>query len=97
MILLTTDKLDELQQLLGEVAAVNLGALMGESRAQQKQRQKEREQKRKELKEQGMSEEEITKMEDADDEQGEQTALKTSTGNALQDLEVCGSYGDISF
>lgn len=82
------DKLDELQQLLGEVAAVNLGALMGESRAQQKQRQKEREQKRKELKEQGMSEEEITKMEDADDEQGEQTALKTSTGNALQDLET---------
>ena len=82
-------KQDELQQLLGEMAAINLMSLMGENRAQQKQRQVERLNKRAELKEQGMSEEEIAKLEAEEDIQAEEAAKKTSTGNTLQDVEVC--------
>lgn len=89
LIYLTTGKLDELQQLLGEVTAVNLVSLMGQSRAQQKTQQKEREQKREKLKEQGMSDEEIAKIEAADEAEAEKTAREKSTGNTLQDLEVC--------
>jgi len=85
----TTGKQEELQQLLGEVTAVNLMSLMGENRAQQKQRQVERQQKREELKGQGLSEEEIAKLEAEEDQQAEEAAQKSSTGNTLQDLEVC--------
>jgi len=80
-------KQEELQQLLGEVTAVNLMSLMGENRAQQKQRQVERQQKREELKGQGLSEEEIAKLEAEEDQQAEEAAQKSSTGNTLQDLE----------
>lgn len=62
---------------------------MGENWTQQKQRQEEREQKRMEQKGQGLSDEEITKLEAEEDVQAEEAALKGSTGNALQDLEVC--------
>lgn len=89
LIHLTTGKLDELQQLLGEVTAVNLVSLMGQSRAQQKTQQKEREQKREKLKEQGMSDEEIAKIEAADEAKAEKMVRETSTGNTLQDIEVC--------
>ena len=91
---LTAGKQDELKQLLGEVIAVNLMSLMGENRAQQKQRQEEREQKRMEQKGQGLSEEEIAKLEAEEDVQAEDVALKSSTGNALQDLEVCRIYSE---
>lgn len=86
---LTTGKQDELQQLLGEVITVHLVSLMGENWTQQKQRQEEREQKRMEQKRQGLSDEEIAKLEAEEDVQAEDAALKGSTGNALQDLEVC--------
>lgn len=74
---------------MGEMTAVNLMSLMGDNGAQQKQRQKERQQKREERKAQGISEEEIAKLEAEEDAQAEQEALQKSTGNTLQDLEVC--------
>ena len=86
---LITGKHDELQQLLGEMTAVNLMSLMGDNGAQQRQRQKERQQKREERKAQGISGEEIAKLEAEEDAQVEQEALQKSTGNTLQDLEVC--------
>ena len=86
---LPSGKQDELQQLLGEVTAINLMSLMGANRAQQKQRQSERQQKREERKGQGLSEEEIAKLEAEEDLQANEEAQKTSTGNTLQDLEVC--------
>ena len=81
---LTTGKLGEVQQLLGELTGVNIVSLMGQSRAQLK----EREQKREKLKEEGMSDEEIAKVEAADETEAEKTAQETSSGNTLQDLEV---------
>jgi len=81
-------KHDELQQLLGEITTVNLMSLMGGNGAQLKQRQKEREQKREERKAQGISDEEIAKLEAEEDAQAEQETLEKSTGNTLQDLEV---------
>ena len=84
-----TGKQDELQQLLGEVTAINLMSLMGANRAQQKQRQTERQQKREERKGQGSSEEEIAKLEAEEDLQANEEAQKAITGNTLQDLEVC--------
>jgi len=62
---------------------------MGDNGTQQKERQKERQQKREERKVQGISEEEIAKLEAEEDAQAEQEALQKSTGNTLQDLEVC--------
>ena len=85
---LTTGKLGEVQQLLGELKGVNIVSLMGQSGAQQKAQLKEREQKREKLKEQGMSDEEIAKVEAADEAEAEKTAQETSSGNTLQDLEV---------
>ena len=82
-------KQDELQQILGGSMAINLISLMGENRVQQKQRQLERERKREELKEQGLPDEEIAKLEAEEDVQAEKAAQEASTGNALQDLEVC--------
>lgn len=81
-------KLAEVKQLLGEVTGVNLVSLMGQSRAQQKAQLKERDQKREKLKEQGMSDEEIAKVEAADETEAEKTAQETSSGNTLQDLET---------
>lgn len=86
---LPSGKQDELQQLLGEVTAINLMSLMAANRAQQKQRQAERQQKREERKGQGLSEEEIAKLEAGEDLQANEMAQKTTTGNTLQDLEVC--------
>lgn len=74
---------------MGEMTAVNLMSLMGDNGAQQKQRQKERQQKREERKAQGISDEEIAKLEAEEDAQAEQEVLQKSTGNTLQDLEVC--------
>lgn len=74
---------------MGEMTAVNLMSLMGDNGAQQKQRQNERQQKREERKAQGISDEEIAKLEAEEDAQAEQEVLKKSTGNTLQDLEVC--------
>ena len=88
MLCLITGKHDELQQLLGEMTAVNLMSLMGENGVQQKQRQKERQQKREERKAQGIADEEISKLEAEEDAQTEQEILQKSTGNTLQDLEV---------
>lgn len=82
-------KQDELQQILGDSMAINLISLMGENRVQQKQRQLERERKREELKEQGLPDEEIAKLEAEEDVQAEKAAQEASTGNVLQDLEVC--------
>lgn len=82
-------KQGELQQILGDSMAINLISLMGENRVQQKQRQSEREKKREELKEQGLPDEEIAKLEAEEDVQAEKVAQEASTGNALQDLEVC--------
>ena len=82
-------KQDELQQILGDSMAINLISLMGENRVQQKQRQLERERKREELKEQGLPDKEIAKLEAEEDVQAEKAAQEASTGNALQDLEVC--------
>lgn len=70
------------------MAAINLMSLMGDNGAQQKQRQNEREQKREERKSQGMTEEEIAKLEAEEDVQAQQEVLQKSTGNTLQDLEV---------
>lgn len=81
-------KHDELQQLLGEITTVNLMSLMGDNGAQLKQRQKERQQKREERKAQGISDDEIAKLEAEEDAQAEQETLQKSTGNTLQDLEV---------
>ncbi|RMX39987.1 hypothetical protein pdam_00022972 [Pocillopora damicornis] len=80
-------KQDELKQLLGEAAAINLMSLMGANGTQQKQRQNERQQKREERKSQGMSDEEILKLEAEEDVQAEEEALKRSTGSTVQDLE----------
>lgn len=74
---------------MGEMTAVNLMSLMGDNGAQQKQRQNERQQKREERKAQGISDEEIAKLETEEDAQAEQEVLQKSTGNTLQDLEVC--------
>lgn len=74
--------------MLGELKGVNIVSLMGQSRAQQKAQLKEREQKREKLKEQGMSDEEIAKVEAADETDAEKTAQETSSGNTMQDLEV---------
>ena len=63
---------------------------MGDNGAQQKQRQKERQQKREDRKAQGISDEEISKLEAEEDAQTEQEILQKSTGNTLQDLEVWG-------
>ena len=63
-------------------------SLMGANGTQQKQRQNERQQKREERKSQGMSDEEILKLEAEEDVQAEEEALKKSTGNTVQDLEV---------
>ena len=82
------EKQDELKQLLGEAAAINLMSLMGANGTQQKQRQNERQQKREERKSQGMSDEEILKLEAEEDVQAEEEALKKSTGSTVQDLEV---------
>ena len=73
---------------MGEVAVINLMSLMGDNGAQQKQRQHERQQKREERKSQGMTEEEIAKLEAEEDVQAQQEVLQKSTGNTLQDLEV---------
>ena len=62
---------------------------MGDNGAQLKQRQKEREHKREERKALGISDEEIAKLEAEEDAQAEQETLQKSTGNTLQDLEVC--------
>lgn len=75
--------------MLGELTGVNLVSLMGQNRAQQKTQLKERDQKREKLKEQGMSDEEIAKVEAADETEAEKKAQETSSGNTLQDLEVC--------
>ena len=88
LLCLITGKHDELQQLLGEMTAVNLMSLMGDNGAQQKQRQRERQQKREERKAQGISEQDISKLEAEEDAQTEQEILQKSTGNTLQDLEV---------
>ena len=61
---------------------------MGANGTQQKQRQNERQQKREERKSQGMSDEEILKLEAEEDVQAEEEALKKSTGSTVQDLEV---------
>ena len=63
-------------------------SLMGANGTQQKRRQNERQQKREERKSQGMSDEEILKLEAEEDVQAEEEALKKSTGNTVQDLEV---------
>lgn len=63
-------------------------SLMGANGTQQKQRQNERQQKREERKSQGMSDEEILKLEAEEDVQAEEEALKKSTGSTVQDLEV---------
>lgn len=63
-------------------------SLMGANGTQQKQRQNERQQKREERKSQGMSDEEILKLEAEEDVQAEEEALKRSTGSTVQDLEV---------
>lgn len=63
-------------------------SLMGANGTQQKQRQNERQQKREQRKSQGMSDEEILKLEAEEDVQAEEEALKKSTGNTVQDLEV---------
>ena len=81
---------------MGEMTAVNLMSLLGDNGAQQKQRQKERQQKRKERKAQGISEEEIAKLEAEEDAEAEQEALQRSTGNTLQDLEVCNRIVSLS-
>lgn len=81
-------KQDELQQILGDSMVINLISLMGENRVQQKHRQLEREKKREELKERGLPDEEIAKLEAEEDVQAEKAAQEASTGNALQDLEV---------
>ena len=73
---------------MGEAAAINLMSLMGANGTQQKQRQNERQQKREERKSQGMSDEEIFKLEAEEDVQAEEEALKKSTGSTVQDLEV---------
>lgn len=86
-------KQDELQQILGDSMDINLISLMGENRVQQKQRQLEREKKREELKEQGLPDQEIAKLEAEEDVQAEKAAQEASTGNALQDLEVCEFIG----
>ena len=80
-----------MKQLLGEAAAINLISLMGEDGTQQKQRQIERQQKREERKAQGMSDEEILKLEVEEDAKADEEALKKSTGNTVQDLEVNNS------
>ena len=81
-------KQDELKQLLGDMTAFNLMSLIGENGPQRKQRQNERQQKREERKAQGMADEEIAKLEAEEDGQAEEEALKKSTGNTVQDLEV---------
>lgn len=63
-------------------------SLMGANGTQQKQRQNERQQKREERKSQGMSDEEILKLEAEEDVQAEEEVLKKSTGSTVQDLEV---------
>ncbi|PFX16028.1 hypothetical protein AWC38_SpisGene19720 [Stylophora pistillata] len=80
-------KQDEIKQLLGEAAAINLISLMGEDSTQHKQRQIERQQKREQRKPQGMSDEEILKLEVEEDAKADEEALKKSTGNTVQDLE----------
>ena len=70
-------------------------SLMGDNGAQQKQRQNERQQKREERKAQGMTEEEIAKLEAEEDAQAQQEVLQKSTGNTLQDLEVYRTPMDI--
>ena len=67
---------------------------MGESGTQQKQRQIERQQKREERKAQGMSDEEILKLEVEEDAKADEEALKKSTGNTVQDLEVNKKFLD---
>ena len=85
---LIAGKQDELKQLLGEMTTFNLMSLMGENGPRQKQRKNERQQKREERKAQGMADEEIAKLEAEEDAQAEEEALKKSTGNTVQDLEV---------
>lgn len=64
---------------------------MGENVTQQKQRQIDRQQKREQRKAQGMSDEEILKLEVEEDAKAEEEALKKSSGNTVQDLEVNNS------
>ena len=78
-----------MRQVLGGVVSISIPLLMGENRVQQKQQQKERERMREERKAQGLSEEQIATLETDEDARAHELALKTSSGNALDDLEVC--------
>lgn len=76
--------------MLGEASETeaNLTALMGEKRSSYEQRLKERLEKRRQRQEAGMSEKDIKRVEEEEDAQAEAEAQKTTSGNALADLEV---------
>eukprot|EP00111_Clytia_hemisphaerica_P002852 TCONS_00008039-protein len=82
-------KIDEASRLMGNLLKndANVQSLLGASKEEQEKRLKERLEKRKQRKDAGMSEEEITELEQKEETEFEEEVAKKSTGNALQDLQ----------
>ena len=83
-------KMDEASRLMGNLLKndANVQSLLGASKEEQERRLKERLEKRKQRKDAGMSEEEISELEQKEETEFEEEIAKKTTGNALQDLQV---------
>ena len=82
--------MDEASRLIGNLLKndANVQSLLGASKEEQERRLKERLEKRKQRKDAGMSEEEISELEQKEETEFEEEIAKKTTGNALQDLQV---------
>ena len=83
-------KFDELQALLGSAfdAQANLQELMGQNKARYKERMKEKLEKRRQRLKEGMSKDEVTKLEAEEDQQFEEELKKEANVNPLVNLMV---------
>jgi len=83
--------MDEASRLMGKLLKndANVQSLLGATKEQQERRLKERLEKRKQRQAAGLSEEEINDIEEKEEKEFEEEVAKKTTGNALQDLQVC--------
>lgn len=84
-------KQDEATRIMNDLLKqdTNIQSLLGSSKAEQERRLKEKLDQRKKRREQGMSYLDIAKLEEDEDKEFEEEVANTSSGNILQDLEVC--------
>ena len=87
----TLGKYDEATILMNNLLKqdTNLQSLLGSTKAEQERRMKEKLEARRKRKEAGMNEAEIEKLETEEDAKYEEENANTTSGNLLQDLEVC--------